>query len=63
MRKVIIGIVIAIALVLGIIAVSTMTFDETGTSETSTVTEETDDSGKKLIIVILEEKMGVRDNP
>lgn len=63
MGKAIIAIVIAIALVLGIIAVSTMTFDETGTSETSTITEETDDSGKKLIIVTLEESMGVKDIP
>lgn len=61
MGKAIIGIGIAIALVLGIIAVSTMEFDETETSETSTISEQIDDSERKVFVVTLEENMGVKD--
>jgi hypothetical protein len=62
MGKAIIAIVIAFALVLGVIAISTVASDETGT-ETSVISEENIDSEKKLIIVTLEEEMGVTHKP
>ena len=62
MGKAIIAIVIAFALVLGVIAISTVASDETGT-ETSVISEENTDSEKKVTIITLEEKIGVTHQP
>jgi hypothetical protein len=62
MGKAIIAIVIAFALVLGVIAISTVASDETGI-ETSVISEENTDSEKKVTIITLEEKIGVTHQP